>query len=201
MAHRAAKCVQRASRPAAERAAAAEGVPLAPPTPAQLKMQGKKIAAKLAHMRVKLGEVGVQRMQLLARRAEALAGGGGAPPAPAAAPEEEAAAAADAEAAALPAPPAAPTAKDRLQQAKRGLKVMRVDAQLAALEVKAQRFVRWAPRGFAPRPGPVPKNAPHPPPPAPTSHPPKTQRNKVEHLRGRRAALAPTEDVAAVEEA
>lgn len=72
-----------------------------------------QIGARLAHFRVKLGEATVARLRLLSRRAEATAGE---------APSESA------------------PATEKLESAKRQLKVLRVDAQLAQLEVKAQRF-------------------------------------------------------------
>jgi hypothetical protein len=154
-AHRAEKAAARASHQAARREAKLQGVPLAPPTPGQIKVQLKRIGAQQAQLRVKLGEVTVQRLRLQVRRAEALAGGaeGAAPEGEAPAPEAEGGEAA-------PAPP--PPAAARLEAAKRQLRVMRVDAALSKLEVKAQKFVRlrWgggvafsaAPQLFLPHP-------------------------------------------------
>jgi len=135
-------------------------VPLAPPTPGQIKVQLKRIGAQQAQLRVKLGEVTVQRLRLQVRRAEALAGGaeGAAPAGEAPAGEAPAPEAEGGEAAPAPPPPAAA----RLEAAKRQLRVMRVDAALSKLEVKAQKFVRlrWgggvafsaAPQLFLPHP-------------------------------------------------
>jgi hypothetical protein len=181
-------------------------VPLAPPTPGQIKVQLKRIGAQQAQLRVKLGEVTVQRLRLQVRRAEALAGGaeGAAPEGEAPAPEAEGGEAA----------PAPPRAAARLEAAKRQLRVMRVDAALSKLEVKAQKFgrLRWgggvafsaAPHGFFRRAAAFPSRFSFPTPasqPPPPITPPPTQRNKFERLRERRAALAPPAAAADAEEA
>jgi hypothetical protein len=121
------KCEARQAARQEARAAGAE----AAPAPAQLKLRAKRISARLAHLRMKLNEVVVERHRVQARREEVLAagatepaeGGGGAPEG------------------------AQPPAKC-LEEAKRALKLSRCDARLARIEVKAQKFVRaW---GLAP---------------------------------------------------
>lgn len=153
----------KSAKQAAKKLARLEGDPL-PLMPAQRKVMLKKLTAELAHLRVKLGEVGVERLRLLAKRAEALTGESEPP-------TEGAPAKAGAEGAhAQPAAPGAvEAAKSKLEAAKKQLRAMRVDENLAKLEVKAQGFVsaRGGPNSrFATAFNAPPSTHPPAPPPA-----------------------------------